>query len=227
MSQENVEIVRDAAAAFNRGDLDAWLDEYWTDDIDYRAVEGAIDDRGPMHGKDAMRAYCRTGSTRSTTSDVEPVELIDAGEDQVVAVLRISGRAKLSGVETDLTFAVLYTIRDGKIARGREYWTRERGPRSRRAAGVARYWGRCRLTLSRGWKNSPVPSWPRHEDCPDHRVGTGAGVGRCRGRAHSLGSTEGDDHQLRSHYDYRHRDHDGQPGAERGRTRSPSPSATG
>jgi ketosteroid isomerase-like protein len=28
-------------------------------------------------------------------------------------------------VETDLTYAVLYTIRDGKIAGGREYWTRE------------------------------------------------------------------------------------------------------
>ena len=65
----------------------------------------------------------RTGSTRSTISGVEPVELIDAGEDKVIAVLRISGRAKLSGVETDLTYAVLYTIRDGKIARGREYWT--------------------------------------------------------------------------------------------------------
>jgi ketosteroid isomerase-like protein len=37
----------------------------------------------------------------------------------------MSGRAKLSGVETDLTFAAVYTIRDGKIARGREYWTRE------------------------------------------------------------------------------------------------------
>jgi ketosteroid isomerase-like protein len=39
--------------------------------------------------------------------------------------MRMSGRAKLSGVETDLTFAAVYTIRDGKIARGREYWTRE------------------------------------------------------------------------------------------------------
>jgi ketosteroid isomerase-like protein len=53
------------------------------------------------------------------------MELIDAGEDQVIAVGRISGRAKLSGVETDLTSAALYTIRDGKIARGREYWTKD------------------------------------------------------------------------------------------------------
>jgi ketosteroid isomerase-like protein len=39
--------------------------------------------------------------------------------------MRISGRARLSGVEVDLTFAVVYTLRDGKVARGREYWTRD------------------------------------------------------------------------------------------------------
>ena len=86
MSQENIKTVLDTTAAFNRGDLDTWS-EYWTDDIDYRAVEGAVDDHGPIHGKDAYALTCRTGST--------------------------------------LTFAVLYTIRDGKIARGCEYMTRD------------------------------------------------------------------------------------------------------
>ena len=124
MSQENVEIVRDAAAAFNRGDLDAWF-EYLADDIDYRAAEGALDDRGPMHGKDAIRAYMQDWLDMFDDFKSEPVELIDAGEDQVIAVVRISGRAKLSGVETDLTYAAVYTIRDGKVARGREYWTKE------------------------------------------------------------------------------------------------------
>ena len=56
---------------------------------------------------------------------VEPVEVADAGGEMVIAVLRATGRAKLSGVETDVTYAVLYTVRNGKIARGREYWTRE------------------------------------------------------------------------------------------------------
>jgi ketosteroid isomerase-like protein len=125
MSQENVEIVRDAVVAFNRGDLDAFLDEYWADDIDWRAVEGALDDRGPIHGKAEMRTYVQDWFDTFDDFKVEPVELIDAGGDQVIAVLRNSGRAKLSGVETDLTFAIVWTIRDGKIARGREYWTRE------------------------------------------------------------------------------------------------------
>jgi ketosteroid isomerase-like protein len=43
----------------------------------------------------------------------------------VVGVLRYGGRAKLSGVETDETLGVVFTIRDGKIARGREYSTRD------------------------------------------------------------------------------------------------------
>ncbi len=123
MSQEAIKTVREAATAFSRGDLDAWL-EYMADDIDYRAVEGALDDRGPIHGKGAVRAYLDDWVGTFDDFRSEPVELIEAGEDQVVAVLRISGRAKLSGIETELTFAALFTVRDGKVVRGREYWTR-------------------------------------------------------------------------------------------------------
>jgi ketosteroid isomerase-like protein len=124
MSQENIRTVIDSAAALSRGDVDAWS-EYWADEIDYRAVEGAPDDLGPIHGKAEMRAYVQDWIDTFDQFKVEPLEVIDAGQDQVVAVFRNSGRAKLSGVEADLTFAALYTVREGKIARGREYWTRE------------------------------------------------------------------------------------------------------
>jgi uncharacterized protein len=124
MSQENVELVRRGFEAFAQGGPDA-MGDFWADDIDYRAAEGALDDPGPMHGKDAVRAYVQDWLDMFDDIKVEPVELIDAGEDQVIAVLRGSGRAKLSGVETDMTYATVYTIRDGKIARGREYWTRD------------------------------------------------------------------------------------------------------
>ena len=133
MSHETIRTVLDAATAFNRGDLDTWS-QYFVDDIDYRAVEGAPDDHGPIHGTDALRAYAQDWFDTFDEFRVEPVDLIDAGEDKVIAVMRGSGRAKLSGVETDLTFAVLYSIRDGKIARGREYWTRDE---ALKAAGSA------------------------------------------------------------------------------------------
>ena len=54
-----------------------------------------------------------------------PNRLIDAGDDQVVAVVRLTGRAKQSGVKTAMTYAVVHTMHDGKIAIGREYATRE------------------------------------------------------------------------------------------------------
>jgi hypothetical protein len=54
MSQENVAAVQAALNAFARDGLDGFA-EYWTDDIDWRAVEGALDDRGPIsrEGRDA------------------------------------------------------------------------------------------------------------------------------------------------------------------------------
>jgi len=39
--------------------------------------------------------------------------------------VRFSGRAKLSSIDSELTYAELSTIRDGKIAHGRQYWTRD------------------------------------------------------------------------------------------------------
>ena len=124
MSQENVEVAKMAYEAFARGGLDRFLDHF-SDDVDYRAGEGAPDDRGPIHGKDAVRAWLQDWIDMFDGFRMELVELIDAGEDTLVAVERYGGRAKLSGVETDSTLWAVLDIRDGKIARGREYMSRE------------------------------------------------------------------------------------------------------
>jgi ketosteroid isomerase-like protein len=120
MSQENVELVKLAYEAFDRGGLDRYM-EHFTDDVDYRAVEGAPDDIGPIHGKDAVRAWLQDWIDTFDRFSMELVELIDAGENTVVIAERYGGRAKLSGVETDSLLWTVLTISDGKIARGREY----------------------------------------------------------------------------------------------------------
>ena len=125
MSKENVGVVQAATAAFARDGVDGWL-EYFTDDVDYRAAEGAIDDRGPIHGKDALRAYAEDWTEMFDDARFEPVEVIDAGDDTVIAIMRISARPKGTSAEAlTLSVAGVNTIRDGKIARSREYWTRE------------------------------------------------------------------------------------------------------
>jgi ketosteroid isomerase-like protein len=133
MSEKNVEIVKVAYEAFASGGLDRWMEQF-AEDVDYRAVEGAPDDIGPIHGREALRAWLQDWIDTFDEFFFEPVELIDAGEDTVVAVERYGGRAKLSRVATDQTGAVVFTVRDGKIVRGREY---PRLERALEAAGLS------------------------------------------------------------------------------------------
>ena len=123
MSQENVETVRRAMQAYDDLGLDG-LTEFLDADINWRAAEGAPDDTGEINGIEAMRRYL--GDFPETFDDltVTPTEMRDLSDDRVFAALRMKGRARLSGVETEICFAVVYTLRDGKIVRGREYLNR-------------------------------------------------------------------------------------------------------
>jgi ketosteroid isomerase-like protein len=119
MSQENVEVVKVAYEAFAREGLDGFMEPF-TDDVEYRSIEGAPD-IGPIHGKVALRAFLQDWIDMFDVFEMEMLELIDAGEDTVVARERFAGHAKLSGVETEQIMGDVFTIRDGKIARGRQY----------------------------------------------------------------------------------------------------------
>jgi ketosteroid isomerase-like protein len=123
MSQENVELGRAALEAWNRGGLDG-LAEFWHPDINWRAAEGALDDVGLMEGPDALRDYYRQWEETFEKVRMEVEELLDAG-DEVVALVRSIGRMKDSDAEIDIRYAIVFTTRDGKIATGREYFTRE------------------------------------------------------------------------------------------------------
>jgi ketosteroid isomerase-like protein len=120
MSQEDVEVVRQAFQAFANRGLDA-MAEFWDPDIEWRAAEGAVDDVGEMHGPVAVRRYVQDWIDTFDDASVVVEELRDVGDDRVLAIQRGKGRAKLSGVELDLRYAVVYTVRDGKVVRGREY----------------------------------------------------------------------------------------------------------
>jgi len=132
MSEENVELLRRYIGAGERDGVEG-LAEFWHPDINWRAAEGAIDDVGLMEGPDAIRDYLRQWEETFEKGRAEAQELIDAG-DQVVAVVRGIGRMKDSDAEIDMRYAIVFTIRDGKIATGREYFTREQAIE---AAGLA------------------------------------------------------------------------------------------
>ncbi len=124
MSKENVEIVGNALEAFADGGVDA-MAEFWDPDIEWRPAEGAIDDVGEMHGPEAVRRYMQDWFDMFDDLTVVAEELVDAGDDRVVAVQRVTGRAKVSGIETEIRFSAVSTVRDGKIVQVREYLDKE------------------------------------------------------------------------------------------------------
>src|SRR3979490_2598584 len=118
MSEENAETVRDSLNAFAARGFDGWA-EFWAADINWRAIEGAPDDVGEMHGVEAVRRYFQEWVDMFDNDATGPEELLDVGDARVVAVQHATGRAKASGVETELRYAVVYTLRGGRIGRAR------------------------------------------------------------------------------------------------------------
>jgi ketosteroid isomerase-like protein len=129
MSQENVELVRRVSAALSEAlasdDVTPVIRDFLDRDIDWRAVEGAVDDVGGMRGHDAIRRYIEDWSDLFDNLTLAPQELVEVDDERVMAVQRLSGRAKHTGIETELTFFVIYTIRDGRFVKVREYATRK------------------------------------------------------------------------------------------------------
>ena len=118
----DVAVVRASLDAFNEGGPDA-IAEFFDPDINWRAAEGAPDDVGEMNGVDETRRYVQDWIDTFDDFHVVAREIRDLGGDRVLAEQQVTARAKISGAETELRYAVVYTVRDGKIVRGREYMT--------------------------------------------------------------------------------------------------------
>ena len=120
MSQENVELMRQAIEAFNKGDVGA-------SDCNHRAGVRVHPHRSrPRHRSRVPRArgiQALPGGSFWSEFD-EPVaeirDLIDAG-DHVVAAQTFRGRGKQSGVETSWDLWQVWTLRDGKAIRGQGF----------------------------------------------------------------------------------------------------------
>ena len=114
MSQENVEIVREAWDAYSRGD--------------YRLLEGFHDphivvislEDGALYGNDAVLANYKRWNESWEWAESTLEEVIGRG-DRVFVAVRFHGRGRASGVEVDSRFYEVYTLRAGKVLRIDEY----------------------------------------------------------------------------------------------------------
>ena len=123
MSSESVEVVHRQFAAFADGGLDAAAD-FWHPDIEWRAVEGAADDVGPIRGRAALRRYYQDWVDTIDDLRAELEEVLAEEGERVAVTMRNSGRGRASGVPIEGRYHLACTVRDGLIVSGREYATR-------------------------------------------------------------------------------------------------------
>jgi ketosteroid isomerase-like protein len=120
MSQENVEAVRRLFAAFQGvdvGNFERRLDEVrevFDPAVEWVAAPHSLLASEEYRGYDGVRRFWTQFLSAWDEYGVHVEELIDAG-DQVVAVLRLSGRT--NELEVDEARSSLITLRDGRIVR--------------------------------------------------------------------------------------------------------------
>jgi ketosteroid isomerase-like protein len=115
MSQENVEVVRRAMAAFGRGDREAFLAEVSPEVVIKQTAP--IPDARAYHGHAGMMQVISDWGQVFDDLVMTPEEFTDAGHDKVIVRVRQNARGAGSGVPVEFDTWFVYGIGGGKIVR--------------------------------------------------------------------------------------------------------------
>ena len=119
MAEQNVEVVKGLYEAFGRGDVPAVLGGM-TEDIEWNEAEG-MPQGGTYRGPGAV-AENVFGPIVGDIPDfaLVPEDFIASG-DSVAAIVRYTGTGKATGKTLDLPAVHVWYLRDGKVARFRQF----------------------------------------------------------------------------------------------------------
>ena len=120
MSEENVEIVRKAFAAWNRGDrpgMEVYVDPDW----EWRTAQKFPGVDAVYRGKDGFRRFWQTFREPWESIRVELERVEDLGDGRVLALMTFYGKGKDSGVDVTTEYANILTIRDGLFTHAAGY----------------------------------------------------------------------------------------------------------
>jgi hypothetical protein len=122
MEADNTKVVQAAYAAFGRGDIPTLLG-YMTDDIQWRPVLGTarhVPFSGERRGKASVAEFFKIVGESEDFEQFEPREFVAQG-NTVVALGHYRAVTKATGKRFDADFAMVFTLRDGKVASFREF----------------------------------------------------------------------------------------------------------
>ena len=119
MSEEaNVQVVREAYAAYLRGDIQSILDSL-ADEVQWKAVP-VEPVAGTYHGRAEVANFFEKVAGNFEFSRFEPREFIAQG-DRVVVLGHYTATARGTGRTVDSDWAMAFTLSDAKISRFQEY----------------------------------------------------------------------------------------------------------
>jgi ketosteroid isomerase-like protein len=119
---QNTKVVQDAYAAFGRGDIPALL-ALMADEIHWQPVIGTaahVPFSGQRTGKAGVAEFFKQVAESEDFQRFEPREFVAQG-DKVVAIGYYCATAKTTGKRFESAFAMVFTVRDRKIAAFREF----------------------------------------------------------------------------------------------------------
>jgi uncharacterized protein len=120
--QQNTAVIRQAYAAFGRGDIPTLL-TFVDESVDWQPVIGAGPDvptSGRRHGRSEVGLFFETVGKSLSFSVFEPREFVAQG-DKVVALGHYTAKAIPTGGTIDSDWVMTFTLRNGKIVRFSEF----------------------------------------------------------------------------------------------------------
>jgi uncharacterized protein len=115
MSEQNVDLIRKGYEAWNRGDVEGVLNRLEAD-VDWQGYTH-VPEAGTIRGRDEVRAALERFLDAWEHLDIGLVDIFEANDDRVVALVRFRGIGKGSGVEVNGGVdAHVWSIREGKVA---------------------------------------------------------------------------------------------------------------
>jgi uncharacterized protein len=120
VSQENIELVKSAFDAWNRGEFEAFADHV-AEDVAWVEVSGRPEgDASERLGRDRLRQSLESLFEAWESYHLELERICEVG-DRVVAVVREVARGRASGLEVDGRWGYLITVGEGQIVRVEAY----------------------------------------------------------------------------------------------------------
>jgi ketosteroid isomerase-like protein len=120
---DNVGVVQAAYAAFGRGDIGAVVD-LTAEDVEWEGVRSPLTEGlpfGGLHrGKDGVRRFFAALGENVEFQSFRPKDFIAQG-DRVVALGDYEARARKTGRGYRADWAMVFTLRGGKVTRFQEY----------------------------------------------------------------------------------------------------------